>query len=296
MVLLSTAQAVARAKDRKAGYASDGDDERKTLDEFIALARARGLKVGLVVDEAHIGLDHGTEFGQFAHWLNPDYLIMATATPKDARLDEFLDKAGKGAREAFVVSRDAVVDARLNKRYVEAVVYDLRHTVSTIADLKRTVLRQAWLQHEWLKRQLQEAGIALTPLLLVQVGNGDQTVEEAQRDLMHLCKVSPAMIGTHSADDPDPVLMAAIANDQTKEVLIFKQSAGTGFDAPRAFVLASTKTVNDADFAMQFIGRVMRVAPAIRRRFPSPCRSHQNSIRLMCIWRMRKHSKGFSLR
>ena len=270
MVLLSTAQAVARAKDRKAGYASDGDDERKTLDEFIALARARGLKVGLVVDEAHIGLDHGTEFGQFAHWLNPDYLIMATATPKDARLDEFLDKAGKGAREAFVVSRDAVADAWLNKRYVEAVVYDLRHTVSTIADLKRTVLRQAWLQHEWLKRQLQEADIALTPLLLVQVGNGDQTVEEAQRDLMHLCKVSPAMIGTHSADDPDPVLMAAIANDQTKEVLIFKQSAGTGFDAPRAFVLASTKTVNDADFAMQFIGRVMRVAPAIRKTFPKP--------------------------
>jgi type III restriction enzyme len=270
MVLLSTAQAVAKAKDRKAGYAVDGDDDRKTLDEFIALAKAHGLKLGLVVDEAHIGLDHGTEFGQFAHWLNPDYLVMATATPKDARLDEFLAKAGKEAREAFIVSRDAVVEARLNKRYVEAVVYDLRHTISTVADLKRTVLRQAWLQHLWLKRQLQEAGVELTPLLLVQVGNGEKTVEEAQRDLVQLCKVPPSAIGMHSADDPDPVLMAAIANDHTKEVLIFKQSAGTGFDAPRAFVLASTKTVNDADFAMQFIGRVMRVAPAIRKAFPKP--------------------------
>jgi superfamily II DNA or RNA helicase len=61
--------------------------------------------------------------------------------------------------------------------------------------------------------------------------------------------------------------MAAIANDTTKQVLIFKQSAGTGFDAPRAFVLASTKPVNDADFAMQFIGRVMR-GTAGSRRFP----------------------------
>lgn len=270
MVLLSTAQAVGRAKDRKTGYAGDGDDERKTLDEFVALSRVRGLKIGLVVDEAHIGLDHGTEFGQFAHWLNPDYLVMATATPKDSRLDEFLAKAGKGAREAFVVSRAEVVEARLNKRYVEAVVYDLRHSVSTIADLKRTVLRQAWLQHQWLKRRLQDAGVDLTPLLLVQVGNGENTVEEAQRELMRLCKVPPSAIGTHSADNPDPVLMAAIANDQTKEVLIFKQSAGTGFDAPRAFVLASTKPVNDADFAMQFIGRVMRVAPAIRKTFPKP--------------------------
>ena len=269
-VLLSTAQAVARAKDRKAGYAVDGDDERTTLDEFVALARVRGLKIGLVVDEAHIGLDHGTEFGQFAHWLAPDYLVMASATPKDTRLDEFLAHSGKGAREAFTVSRAEAVEACLNKRYVEAVVYDLRHGVSTIADLERTVLRQAWLQHVWLKQQLQAAGIDLMPLLLVQVGNGDKAVENAQRELMRLCKVPPSAIGTHSADAPDPVLMAAIANDQSKQVLIFKQSAGTGFDAPRAFVLASTKPVNDPDFAMQFIGRVMRVAQAVRKAFPKP--------------------------
>lgn len=269
-VLLSTAQAVARAKDRRAGYAGDGDDDRQTLDEFVSLAKARGLKIGLVVDEAHIGLDDGTEFGQFAHWLNPHFLVMASATPKDQRIDEFLARADKGAREAFVVSRAEVVEARLNKRYIEAVVYDLRHSVSTVADLKRTVLRQAWLRHQWLKQRLHATGVALTPLLLVQVGNGDKTVDEAERELIRLCKVPPAAIGKHSADDPDPVLMAAIAHDQTKEVLIFKQSAGTGFDAPRAFVLASTKPVNDPDFAMQFIGRVMRVAPAIREAFPKP--------------------------
>lgn len=53
-------------------------------------------------------------------------------------------------------------------------------------------------------------------------------------------------------------------------MLIFKQSAGTGFDAPRAFVLASTKPVNDSDFAMQFIGRVMRIARQVREGFPKP--------------------------
>ena len=61
--------------------------------------------------------------------------------------------------------------------------------------------------------------------------------------------------------------MAAIANDSRKQVLIFKQSAGTGFDAPRAFVLASTKSVNDADFALQFMGRVMRVDRTLRTAF-----------------------------
>lgn len=270
MVLLSTAAGVASAKDRKTGYSSGADDDQRALNEFVELARARKLKVGLVVDEAHIGLRTGTEFGAFALWVKPDYMVMASATPRDTVLDQFLSQAGKEARTSFVVSRAQAVEARLNKKYIEAVKYDLQRTISTVADLKRTVLRQAWKKHLWLKKTIKAAGIDLTPLLLVQVANGEKTVEEARDDLIRLCRVPMGAIGVHSADEPDPVLMAAIANDHSKEVLIFKQSAGTGFDAPRAFVLASTKLVNDADFAMQFIGRVMRVAPQIRDAFPKP--------------------------
>ena len=267
-VLISTVQAVAKAQSRTKGYNADGDDDTRTLAELVARARAQKLRIGMVVDEAHIALDKTTEFGKFAQWLSPDFLIMATATPRDQRLLDFLASAGKSEFESFTVSRDEVVSARLNKRYIEAIVYDLRQSVQSVADLKRTVLRQAWKRNQKLKRQLAEAGVNLTPLLLVQVANGDKTVDEAEQDLMRLCQVPLHAIGKHSADEPDPVLMAAIANDASKEVLIFKQSAGTGFDAPRAFVLASTKTVNDPDFAMQFIGRVMRVSQAVRSKFP----------------------------
>ncbi|QKJ68159.1 DEAD/DEAH box helicase family protein [Deefgea piscis] len=266
-VLISTASAVAKAQARTKGYDADGDDDVRTIAQWVARAKARGLQIGLVVDEAHIGLDKTTEFGKFAQWLNPDYLLMATATPKDQRLNDFLASAGRTGFEAFSVSRHDVVQARLNKQYIEAVVYDLQHGLQSIADLKQTVVRQAWARNQWLKAELAKAGIPLTPLLLIQVANGEKTIEDVERELINLCKVPAAAIGKHSSDDPDPVLMAAIAADVTKEVLIFKQSAGTGFDAPRAFVLASTKAVNDPDFAMQFIGRVMRVASPIRNRF-----------------------------
>jgi superfamily II DNA or RNA helicase len=269
-VWLSTAAAVARAKDRKAGYNLDADDAQNSLAETLARARAQGLRVGLVVDEAHIGLDSTTEFGQLAAWLKADYLLLATATPDDQRLLQFLAQAGYSGLESFAVSRHAVVEARLNKRYIEAVIYELRDSMQGLADLHRLVLSQAWKRQVALKKQLQAAGIPLVPLLLVQVGNGDKTVEEAEKVLLQDCKVPPAAIGKHSAAEPDPVLMAAIAYDRSKEVLIFKQSAGTGFDAPRAFVLASTKPVNDPDFAMQFMGRIMRVTPALRRAFAKP--------------------------
>ncbi|MGB4926789.1 MAG: DEAD/DEAH box helicase family protein [Giesbergeria sp.] len=270
MVLLSTAQGVARAQWRTKGYDADGDDATRTLAAFVARARAQGLQIGLVVDEAHIGLDKGTEFGKFAHWLSAEYLVMATATPKDDRLGEFLAHAGYSAQKAFPVARDEVVKARLNKKYIEAVVYSVGQTLATITDLRRTVLRQSWLRNLKIEKTLQAAGVAVVPLLLVQVANGPDTVDEAANDLMRLCGVHPEAIGRHSSDDPDPVLMAAIAADTRKRVLIFKQSAGTGFDAPRAFVLASTKPVNDADFAMQFIGRVMRVARPVRDAFGKP--------------------------
>lgn len=267
-VIISTAQAVAKSKSRAAGY-TDGDDDRtRNLDGLVTLARTRGLAIGLIVDEAHIALDEQTEFGKFAQWLRPSRIVMASATPKDARLNQFIQSAGYSSFETFSISRFDVVQARLNKRYIEAVVYDLRESLQTVTDLEQTVLRQAWRRNQRLKQCVTALGIDLVPLMLVQVANGKGTVEAARDQLMRLCKVPATAIGIHSADDPDPVLMASIANDTTKEVLIFKQSAGTGFDAPRAFVLASTKPVNDPDFAAQFIGRVMRVHRSIRAFFP----------------------------
>jgi len=265
---------VARAQWRTQGYDADGDDDVRTLAALLARARAKGLQIGLVVDEAHIALDKGTEFGKFAHWLRADYLLLATATPKDQRLTDFVAHAGYGAHEHFPVSRDDVVAARLNKKYIEAVIYSLGGSMAQVTDVRRTVLRQAWGRNQQIARFLAHRGVACVPLLLVQVANGANTVDEAAEELMRHCGVQPDAIGKHSADEPDPILMAAIANDTTKQVLIFKQSAGTGFDAPRAFVLASIKPVNDADFAMQFIGRVMRVARQVRKHFPGRRRFH----------------------
>jgi type III restriction enzyme len=268
LVLISTVQGVASAKDRKAGYTSTEDDERRSIASYVERARAQGLHIGCVVDEAHIALKSTTEFGQFVQWLKPHHLLMATATPKDDKLSQFITASGYSHYETFSVSRADVVRERLNKAWIQTVVYDLRESMQSVTDLKLTVLRRAWRRNERIAKALQARGLATVPLLLVQVGNGDEAIGEAQDFLIRELGVAAHAIGVHSADEPDPVMMAAIANDSSKQALIFKQSAGTGFDAPRAFVLASTKPVNDPDFAAQFIGRVMRVAPELQRVFP----------------------------
>jgi type III restriction enzyme len=268
LVLLSTVQGVASAKGRTSGYTTGNNDTSRSIAPYLARARAAGLQIGLVVDEAHIALKSTTEFGEFANWVQADYFLMASATPRDAALNAFIDKAGYGAIETFTTSRDDVVQARLNKKWIQAVVYNLRDSMQSVTDLDMTVLRRAWRCNQKIERELRALGLATVPLLLVQVANGDEAMREAFYFLTKDLNISPDAIGMHEAADPDPEMMAAIANDTRRQVLIFKQSAGTGFDAPRAFVLASTKHVNDADFATQFIGRIMRVPYELQQAFP----------------------------
>ncbi|MBK9442532.1 MAG: DEAD/DEAH box helicase family protein [Comamonadaceae bacterium] len=267
-VLVSTVQGVASAKSHKAHYTDKSDDGERSLAAYFALARSRGLAIGLIVDEAHIALHLATEFGRFVKWLGADYLLMASATPKDAQLNDFIASAGNIAFKAFSVSRADVVAERLNKPWLETVVYDLRDSMQGITDLKLTVLRRAWRRNQHIGQLLKSRGLATIPLLLVQVANGDAAIREAYDFLTKELAIAPNAVAMHSAEEPDPVMMAAIAVNTAIEVLIFKQAAGTGFDAPRAFVLASTKSVNDEDFAMQFIGRVMRVPGELQRAFP----------------------------
>ena len=81
-----------------------------------------------MVDEAHRA-GPSTEFGKFAHWLQADYLLMATATPRiSGWLTDCLAHAPATADRALPRSAgDDVVKARLNKQYIEAVVCSPGH-------------------------------------------------------------------------------------------------------------------------------------------------------------------------
>ncbi|MDD1607023.1 MAG: DEAD/DEAH box helicase family protein, partial [Methylococcaceae bacterium] len=262
-VLIANAQQVA-SKSQQRKIFNPSDEWTPAIHALIKRARVNGLKIGVVIDEAHIGVSSETEFGKFCKQIAPDKLILATATPKDQKLNQFLGYGEFTAFESFIVSRDQAVEARLNKRYVVAYVYRVGELWKNLADIRKSVLKQAWQRHLYIKKLLHEQNIATVPLLLVQVENGKDTIADAVDYLVKQCNVPHGVIGEHSADNPDPVLMASIANNLHYEILIFKESAGTGFDAPRAYTLASMKTVIDSDFATQFVGRIMRVDRQVR--------------------------------
>lgn len=95
-------------------------DTSPSLEDLVFRIRGQGLRIGLVIDEAHIAADNETRFGEVCRDLAPDLFIAATATPKDGRIERLLQSLGIRKRRDFSVPHQDVVRARLNKSSLRA--------------------------------------------------------------------------------------------------------------------------------------------------------------------------------
>lgn len=189
--------------------------------------------------------------------LDPDYTILITATPDDADVAEFEERLGIAELRRTTISRQVAVDAGLIKDGIKCVAYFAEEGKKALVDFVGTALRDGIGLHRKLKETLAAAGLTLTPLMLVQVDSEKDSVESVKARLI-AAGFTDRQIAVHTADEPDPDLLA-LANDEEREVLIFKMAVALGFDAPRAFTLVSMRALRDPDFGVQIVGRILRV-------------------------------------
>lgn len=250
------------ARNAESRRARQSGDAGLAIDDVIALARAEGLRIGCVVDEAHHGFQRAAQARAFfSDVLQPDYALLMTATPRDADMEGFQRATGYTVGEPAdwaSVSRFDAVEARLLKRGVRMVRFIARDgDTAQLVDFEPLALRECAAMHRRVRDELQAQGVALTPLMLVQVPDGKTAQESARRYLIDVLQFDESAVRVHTADEPDPDLLA-LAQDPTVEVLIFKMAVALGFDAPRAFTLAAMRGARDVAFGIQVIGRIVR--------------------------------------
>ena len=260
-VFVTTWAAVA-ARNADSRRARTRGDDGLALDDLITLARDAGLRIGCVVDEAHHGFHKAAQARAFfTDVLAPDYTLMMTATPRDAEVAGFERDTGITLGEAAdwaSVSRYDAVEAGLLKRGVRIVRFIARDgDTAQLVDFEHLALRECAAMHRTIGKALREAGIGLTPLMLVQVPNGKKAQDDARAYLVDTLGFAADAVRVHTADEPDPELLS-LADDPRVEVLIFKMAVALGFDAPRAFTLAALRGARDAAFGVQVIGRIVR--------------------------------------
>lgn len=263
--------AASNASARKARTRSDAG---QSLDDLLVQARQAGLRIGVVVDEAHHGFHKAKQArALFGDVLAPDYALMMTATPRDRDVAAFAEDTGYRAGEPgdwASVSRFDAVQAGLLKRGVRTVRFLAKDgDAQQLVDYEHLCLRECAAAQRQIKAMLADAGVPLTPLMLVQVPDGKAAQQRAAEYLTGTLGFAPESVRVHTADEPDPDLIA-LANDPNVEVLIFKMAVALGFDAPRAFALAALRGARDADFGVQVIGRIVRVHALLQGRANLP--------------------------
>jgi type III restriction enzyme len=239
-----------------------------SIDSMIEELRERGFRIGVVIDEAHLNFGSGAAATAdfYLNVLSPDYTILATATPSDAKLEKFEKDVGLRVESRVVVGRDEVVKAGLNKVGLMVGVLSFKEEDRALIDVEMATLTAGWSQHSFIKDSLAAKGIHVTPLMLVQVedqAEGKEDPVARVRERLLEVGVPEKAIAVHTSGEPDPAFHT-LAYDPEIEVLIFKVAVATGFDAPRAWTLVSVRPSRGRDFGLQIVGRIMRVHPLVR--------------------------------
>jgi hypothetical protein len=116
---VTTWQTVAtHVKDRR--NVRKESESNPSIDTLVESLRAQGLRIGVIVDEAHHGFRQDTQAAKFFHEvLRPEYTILITATPDDADVTAFEKAMGIAELQRIRVSRTDAVAAGLIKAGVK---------------------------------------------------------------------------------------------------------------------------------------------------------------------------------
>lgn len=245
-----------------------GNESVATLDAMLEALRADGFAIGAVIDEAHLNFGSSARVAAdfYLQVLQPDFTLLATATPNDDKLEAFEKEAGVSTPTRVTIARGDVVAAGLNKQGLTMGLLRFKPEDAALIDPEQAVLIAGWKKHLAIVERLKERSIGLTPLMLVQVEDqaaGGADPVKRVKELLIASGVPEATIATHTSGQPDPDFHT-LAYDPDKQVLIFKVAVATGFDAPRAWTLVSVRPNRGVDFGLQVVGRIMRVHPLVR--------------------------------
>ena len=267
-VFVQTWSAVA-ANNKDARRVRRTREDGLSLDDMLVTLRESGVAIGVVIDEAHLnfGVSAGAAASFYLDVLQPDFTLLATATPNDEKLEAFERAADVEVESRVIVARDRVVAAALNKRGLMLGYLRMNPGDEALIDFEQATLTAGWIQHRQICERLVEQEIGIVPLMLVQVEDqaaGDEDpVKRVKDKLLEIPGITDAMIAVHTSGQPDADFHM-LAYNPDKQILIFKVAVATGFDAPRAWTLVSVRPNRGTGFGLQIVGRIMRVHPALR--------------------------------
>ncbi|HVX58237.1 MAG TPA: DEAD/DEAH box helicase family protein, partial [Candidatus Saccharimonadales bacterium] len=241
---------------------ADGDTQ-VSFDTYMDATHAKGREIVLVIDEEHLSANTVLASDLIQNVIKPRITIGISATPQNT-----------GVMTVEVPRQDVIESGLLKEKIIFQTEEDLHKFAGTETNQDEILLELAWQKRRELLQCYKEIGENINPLVLIQLPNDDKASLEtgnSKRDIVEAFLRGKGVADNEIAVwlDKDKINLTTIReNDSAVSFLLFKQAAATGWDCPRAGVLVMFREIKNATFAIQTVGRILRMPLA--RHFSIP--------------------------
>jgi type III restriction enzyme len=230
-------------------------ESNTTFDEYLASTHDVNRDVVLIVDEEHIASDTVLANDLVQNVIKPRIILGVSATPNE-----------RGCAIVKVKREDVISAGLIKEKIVFQTAEDLHAATET--DQDKILLEMAFNKRNELIEKYKELGIAhkINPLVLIQLPNDDKADSETN-GVPKAEIVKTFLKAKGVAEHEIAVWLSAVKenlatitrNDDGVSFLLFKQAAATGWDCPRASILVMFREIKKPTFAIQTVGRILRM-------------------------------------
>lgn len=260
--------------DKEKNLFRKDNEQGANLPALIENTRNTGSEIIVVIDEAHLSATTGKQAKKVLEIIRAKLEISVTATPLE----------GQPYEETVKMRRQDVIAAKMIKKGVHLNI-DLseKEQQASGEQLDVYLLRRAMAKRDELAAAYQALGIDINPLLLIQLPSDKTAItaeDESKRKVLEGYLDGDFGITTNNgqlavwlSDSKDKINLDGIERPNApQKVLIFKQAISQGWDCPRAAVLIVYREIGSETFAVQTVGRILRMPQ--QRHYPNDLLNH----------------------
>ena len=230
------------------------------LSSVLQNTRDQGRQVIFIIDESHFSTN--TEIaGGLKDMINPKLTIEVSATPVFPG-DQWVS-----------VDREDVIQDEMIKKYVvinQGFKNDILAKSSNEISVKPQETTNEFITSETLKKREQLAkeftslSSNVNPLMLIQLPDKRAGIDDLKDEIIGILKakhditVENGKLAIWLSEDKKNRDTIGI-NDDSVEVMIFKQAIALGWDCPRAHILLMLREMHSFVFTVQTVGRILRM-------------------------------------
>lgn len=235
-----------------------------SFDGMIESTHEENRKIVVIIDEEHLGADTEKALELIDGLIKPKIIIRASATPKfEPTLSDLEDRVAGFVR---VKREDVVREGLIKEKIIFQTEEDLNQKQFKGMDQDEILLELAYQKREELLSYYKKLDLDINPLVLIQLPNDDKATNETsntnkQQIVINYLKkkgISDNNIAVWLSEDKVN-LEDVERNNSSISFLLFKQAVATGWDCPRAGVLVMFREIKNPTFAIQTVGRILRM-------------------------------------